>query len=68
MAGNFGYEKANFDLSEKIGDERLFQVVRNAPPDTTIVASGTSCRHQIKDFTGILPLHLAEALERRLAV
>jgi len=68
MAGNFGYETANFELSEKIGDERLFKVVRSAPETTTIVASGTSCRHQVKDFTGRLPLHLAEALANRLAL
>ncbi|MFN2200778.1 MAG: FAD-binding and (Fe-S)-binding domain-containing protein [Caldilineaceae bacterium] len=68
MAGNFGYEKANYDLSKKIGDERLFSVVRAAPESTTVVASGTSCRHQIKDFTGRLPLHLAEALANRLAL
>lgn len=68
MAGNFGYEKENYDLSRKIGEDRLFEAVRSAAPETTIVASGTSCRHQIKDFTGRLPLHLAEALAERLAL
>ena len=68
LAGNFGYEKANYDLSRKIGENRLFDAVRNASPDTTVVASGASCRHQISDFTGRLPLHLAEALAERLAL
>ena len=68
MAGNFGYEKTNYDLSRKIGENRLFDAVRSASPDTTVVASGTSCRHQISDFTGRLPLHLAEALAERLAL
>ncbi len=68
MAGNFGYAKETFDLSQKVGEDRLFKVVRAAPDDMIIVASGTSCRHQMKDATGRVPLHLAEALDRRLAL
>jgi len=60
MAGAFGYE--HHDFSKTIGEDRLFPAVREAGADTTIVASGFSCRHQIRDFCGVVPLHLAEAL------
>ncbi|WP_239021918.1 FAD-binding and (Fe-S)-binding domain-containing protein [Pontimicrobium aquaticum] len=49
MAGSFGYEKEHYDLSMQIGEESLFKKLRNLNKDLTIVASGTSCRHQIKD-------------------
>jgi FAD/FMN-containing dehydrogenases len=62
MAGSFGYEKEHFDLSNMIGEMVLFPEVRNAGPDTLIAASGTSCRHQIKDGTGRTALHPVEIL------
>ncbi len=68
MAGSFGYEAVNYDLSQTIGEERLFKVVRSAADDTTIVASGTSCRHQVRDATEQESVHLAEALAQRLAL
>jgi Fe-S oxidoreductase len=64
MAGDFGYEAGHYEVSRKIGEDRLLPAVRAAAPETLIVASGTSCRHQIADFTGRRALHLAEALER----
>ena len=62
MAGDFGYEAGHYAISRAIGEDRLLPAVREADPDTVIVASGTSCRHQIADFTGRRALHLAEAL------
>jgi FAD/FMN-containing dehydrogenase/Fe-S oxidoreductase len=62
MAGSFGYEKEHFDLANKIGELVLFPSVRNADEQTVIVASGTSCRHHIKDSTGRQALHPAELL------
>jgi hypothetical protein len=41
--------------------------VRAAAAETTIIASGTSCRHQIAHFTGRHPMHLIEALAAALA-
>jgi FAD/FMN-containing dehydrogenase/Fe-S oxidoreductase len=67
MAGDFGYEKGHYEVSRRIGEDRLFPAVRNAAPDTVVVTSGTSCRHQIHDFTGRKPVHLAEALAAALA-
>jgi Fe-S oxidoreductase len=66
MAGDFGYERDHYEISRRIGEDRLFPAVRAAASDTVIVASGTSCRHQIDHFTGRLPLHLAEALAATL--
>jgi len=62
MAGSFGYEEEHFELSMQIGELVLFPAVRSAPADTLIVAPGTSCRHQIKDGTGRVARHPAEAL------
>ncbi|HAV14642.1 MAG TPA: FAD-binding oxidoreductase [Opitutae bacterium] len=49
MAGSFGYEKEHFDLSIQIGELVLFPHIRSEKSDTLIAATGTSCRHQIKD-------------------
>jgi len=40
--------------------------VREAAADTTIVACGTSCRHQIKIGTGRQAQHPAEVLRAAL--
>ena len=47
MAGSFGFEQ--IDLSFQIGELVLFPTIRKASDDVIIAASGTSCRHQIKD-------------------
>ncbi|MCA9288079.1 MAG: FAD-binding protein [Phycisphaerales bacterium] len=66
MAGSFGYAEHRYDLSMKIGNLTLFPAVREAP-DATICAPGTSCRHQIKDATGVRALHPIEVLAARLS-
>ena len=62
MAGSFGYESEHFDLSMRIGEQVLLPAVREAGEDVVIAASGTSCRHQIKDGTGRRARHTAEIL------
>ena len=62
MAGSFGYEKEHFEVSMKIGQERLFEPIRQAGSEVEIVAAGTSCRHQISDATGRRARHWAELL------
>jgi FAD/FMN-containing dehydrogenase/Fe-S oxidoreductase len=66
MAGSFGYEKEHYDLSMKIGELVLFPAVRNKEAATLIAAPGTSCRHQVKDGTGIKALHPVEILYQAL--
>ncbi|HXF63397.1 MAG TPA: FAD-linked oxidase C-terminal domain-containing protein [Caldilineaceae bacterium] len=67
MAGDFGYEIGHYEVSRKVGEDRLFPAVNAAGEATVIVASGTSCRHQIEHFTGRQPVHLAQALAAALA-
>ncbi len=62
MAGSFGYEKEHFDLSMQIGELVLFPTVRSQPDEVDIVASGTSCRHQIHDGTKRHAKHAAQIL------
>ncbi len=66
MAGSFGYEKEHYDLSMKIGGERLFPAIEALHGRGTILAPGTSCRHHIADATGRKALHPVEVLAARL--
>jgi len=66
MAGSFGYEKEHSQFSRKIGELVLLPAVRQAPPETVIIASGSSCRSQIEDFTEAKPLHFIEFIARQL--
>ncbi|MFN8445325.1 MAG: FAD-linked oxidase C-terminal domain-containing protein [Caldilineaceae bacterium] len=68
MAGDFGYECDHYEVSRKIGEDRLFPAVRAADDKAVIVASGTSCRHQIEHFTERQAVHLVEALQRALLI
>ena len=67
MAGAFGYEKAHYDLSMKIGELRLFEAVREKPPGSfTLSAAGFSCRHQLEHGTGVQPKHPIEVLRESI--
>lgn len=57
MAGSFGFTAEHYDLSMRIGELSVFGPVRQAPPQTIVLAPGTSCRHQIKDGAGRSALH-----------
>ncbi len=67
MAGAFGYEKAHYELSMKIGELRLFGAVREKPSGSfTLSAAGFSCRHQLEHATGVKPKHPVEVLRETL--
>jgi Fe-S oxidoreductase len=66
MAGSFGYEAGHYDLSAAMAERVLAPRIRAASQDTTIVANGTSCRHQIADLTGRTALHVVQVLARAL--
>ena len=68
MAGSFGYAAAHFDVSRAIGERKLLPAVRNKKPGTVVVAAGTSCRHQVKDFTGEHAVHPAVLLRSLLDI
>jgi FAD/FMN-containing dehydrogenase/Fe-S oxidoreductase len=62
MAGSFGFERAHYDVSVKVGERVLLPRVRSAPADTLIIADGFSCREQIAQHTDRRALHLADVL------
>lgn len=62
MAGSFGYEKEHYELSMKVGELVLFPDIRSSKSEVLISAPGTSCRHQIKDGTGIKAYHPIEII------
>jgi len=64
MAGSFGYAREHYDVSRAIGERKLFPAVRQKPEGAVVVAAGTSCRHQIADFTGETAIHPALLLVR----
>jgi Fe-S oxidoreductase len=65
MAGGFGALSEKYDLSVQVA-QRLLGQINHLPPDTQIIASGTSCRHQIRDLTSFHPKHIAELLAEAL--
>ncbi len=67
MAGSFGYEVEHYEVSRKIGAERLFPKVEEQARETVIAVTGVSCREQIGHFTKRRPIHIAEVLAARLA-
>ena len=67
MAGSFGFERGeHYEVSVAAGERALLPRVRDADPDTLVVADGFSCRTQIEQGTNRHPLHLAEVM--RLAL
>lgn len=66
MAGSFGYETEHYEVSRKIGEERLFPRVRATSDATTIAVAGVSCRQQIEHFTGRTVKHIAEVLAEQV--
>jgi Fe-S oxidoreductase len=66
MAGAFGFDKDNYDLSMRVGERVILPAVRDAPPDTIIIADGFSCREQIAQGTPREALHLAQVLHLAL--
>ena len=66
MAGSFGYEQEHYDISMKIGDDRLFPAVKNDNGHSEIVAPGTSCRHQLADGLGCTAKHPIEYIREAI--
>jgi Fe-S oxidoreductase len=63
MAGSFGFERGEkYKVSVACAERVILPAVRNAVPDTLIVADGFSCREQIEQGTGRRPVHLAQLL------
>ena len=66
MAGSFGYASEHFDISQQIGERRLLPAARALEAGNVLAAAGTSCRHQVHDFTGVRAQHPAVLLQSLL--
>ena len=66
MAGAFGYQAEHYDVSMAMAELDLLPAVRVSDETTEIVASGTSCRAQIRDGTGREAFHPAVVLRKAL--
>ena len=65
MAGAFGALAEKYDLSVQVAQD-LIDKIENQERQTQIIASGTSCRHQISHLKNIRPKHMAEVLAEAL--
>ncbi|HYZ88486.1 MAG TPA: FAD-binding oxidoreductase, partial [Myxococcales bacterium] len=63
MAGSFGFEKEKYDVSMKVGERKLLPKARECPPGTLLIADGFSCREQVEQGAGKVPLHIAQVLQ-----
>jgi FAD/FMN-containing dehydrogenase/Fe-S oxidoreductase len=66
MAGAFGMMAAKQELSLQVAAPML-EKIRAEGKEVTVVASGTSCRHQISELSEIRPKHMAELLAEALS-
>jgi Fe-S oxidoreductase len=57
--------ESKYELSMKVA-EPLIQVIRSQPFGNIVVASGTSCRHQIQHLAPVKVQHMAEVLAEAL--
>jgi FAD/FMN-containing dehydrogenase/Fe-S oxidoreductase len=65
MAGAFGAFAEKYDLSVQVAQD-LIDKLKNQGRETEVIASGTSCRHQITDLTNLRPKHMAELIVEAL--
>ena len=61
MAGAFGMMESKRQLSLQVAAPMLKKIYAEGP-GVTVVASGTSCRHQISELSRTKPKHMAEVL------
>jgi Fe-S oxidoreductase len=68
LAGNFGFERGHSEVSEACAERVLLPRLREAKPDTAVLADGFSCRTQIHELDGggREGMHLAELLAKGL--
>ena len=68
MAGSFGYQSENYQVSLEMAELSLLPRVRKATNAETVVASGTSCRHQILHGSGHNAQHPISLLRKRCQI
>jgi FAD/FMN-containing dehydrogenase/Fe-S oxidoreductase len=62
MAGSFGYDSKNYEVSKKMANLSLIPAINNSDEKDFIIANGTSCRHQISDLSKKKGKHVSELL------
>ena len=62
MAGSFGYDSKNYEVSKKMANLSLIPSINSSNVNDFIVANGTSCRHQISDLSKKKGKHISELL------
>jgi Fe-S oxidoreductase len=67
MAGAFGYEAANMEVSTAMAELSLLPHLRKVKAGHFVIADGTSCRHQIDDLAARDAIHSIRLLDRALA-
>ncbi|MFB6391978.1 FAD-binding and (Fe-S)-binding domain-containing protein [Polymorphospora lycopeni] len=68
LAGNFGFERGHYEVSQACAERVLLPAVRGAAATDVILADGFSCRTQVEQGAagGRSPIHLAELLRAGL--
>jgi Fe-S oxidoreductase len=66
LAGNFGVERGHYDVSRAVAETALLPAVRDAAPDTIVLADGFSCRTQLDQLAHVTSTHLAQLLASHL--
>jgi Fe-S oxidoreductase len=67
MAGSFGYAREHYEVSRQIGERKLLPAARALSAGDVLVAPGSSCREQVKHFTGVAAVHPAQLLRSLLS-
>ncbi|GAB3213733.1 FAD-binding and (Fe-S)-binding domain-containing protein [Marinactinospora endophytica] len=66
LAGNFGFERGHWEVSQACAERELYPKVRAAAREDLVLADGFSCRTQIAQGTDRRARHLAEVLHAAL--
>jgi FAD/FMN-containing dehydrogenase/Fe-S oxidoreductase len=66
MAGAFGFEREHYEISMRVGERMILPKVREAAPETIVIADGFSCREQIAQSTPRRAMHFAQVLQMAL--
>jgi Fe-S oxidoreductase len=66
LAGNFGFEREHYEVSQALAEQSLLPAVRTAAESTRVIADGFSCRTQVAQGSDRTAVHLAEVLAEGL--
>ncbi|BCN93941.1 oxidoreductase [Thiomicrorhabdus immobilis] len=64
MSGEFGYK--HYEVSKSIANQVLLPTLEQAQSDDLIVATGTSCRHQLEELGQYKSMHIAQVFAMAL--